>query len=86
MNLFIKLIPSVYTTLPFVLQYNTLETSKGDTFMTQENTFLYGLISIRYKVVKAWNDIYHLIKISPTSMIFHFKLKSHLFSPNYQVY
>ena len=74
-----------FETLSSIHQYNTRQASKGDIFMTRENTYLYGLRSIRYAGAKAWNDVPHLIKLSPTSMIFRVKLKSHLFSSNYQV-
>ncbi len=71
--------------LSSVHQYNTRQASKGDIFITRENTVLYGLRSIRYAGAKAWNDIPYLIKISPSSMNFRSKLKLHLLSTNYQV-
>ncbi len=46
-----------FETLSSVHQYNTRQASKGDIFMTQENTFLYGLRYIKYAGAKAWNDI-----------------------------
>ena len=73
-----------FETLTSVHQYNTRQASKGDIFMTQENTLLYGLRSIRYTGAKSWNDIPTLIKQAPSSANFRSKLKSHLFSINYQ--
>ncbi len=72
-----------FETLSSVHKYNTRQASKGDIFMTQENTYLYGLRSIRYAGAKAWNDIPHSIKLSPTSINFRSKLKLHLLSTNY---
>ena len=73
-----------FETLTSVHQYNTRQASKGDIFMTQENTLLYGLRSIRYAGAKSWNDIPTLIKQAPSSANFRSKLKSHLSSINYQ--
>ena len=59
------------------------QASKGDTFMTHENTLQYGLRSIRYSGAKSWNEIPHIIKLSPLIMIFRFRLNLHLFSTKY---
>ena len=74
-----------FESLTSVHQYNTRQASKGDIFMTQENTLQYGLRSIRYSGAKSWNEIPYIIKQSPSIMIFRFRLKSHLFSTKYQV-
>ena len=74
-----------FESLTSVHQYNTRQASKGDIFMTQENTLQYGLRSIRYSGAKSWNEILYIIKQSPSIMIFRFRLKSHLFSTKYQV-
>ena len=68
-----------FETLTSVHQYDTRQASKGDIFMTQENTLLYGLRSIRYAGAKSWNDIPTLVKQAPSSANFRSKLKSHLF-------
>ena len=73
-----------FATLTSVHHYNTRQASKGDIFMTQENTLQYGLKSIRYAGAKSWNNIACIIKRSTTVTNFRRKLKLHLFSTRYQ--
>ena len=69
-----------------VHQYDTKQASKGDIFMTQENTLQYGLRSARYAGAKPWNNTLINIKKSVTVAIFRQKFKLHLFSTRYQRY
>ena len=73
-----------FETLSSVHWYDTQQASKGDIFMTQENTLQYGLRSVRYAGAKLWNNIPCAIKHSFTVTNFPEKLKLHLFSTKYQ--
>ena len=74
-----------FETLSSVHRYDTRQASKGDIFMTQENTLQYGLRSVRYAGAKCWNNIPYVIKQSPSVTSFRRKLKIHLFSTKYQL-
>ena len=72
-----------FETLTAAHQYDTSQASKGDIFMTQENTLQYGLRSVRYAGAKFWNNTPRIIKQSFTATNFRHNLKMHLFSTRY---
>ena len=74
---------SFFETVTVVHQYDTRQASKGDIFMTQENTLQYGLRSVRYAGAKFWNNTPRVIKQSTTVTNFRHKLKLHLYSTRY---
>ena len=74
-----------FETLSSVHRYDTRQASKGDIFMTQENTLQYGLRSVRYAGAKCWNNIPYVIKQSPSVTSFRWKLKLHMFSAKYHL-
>ena len=72
-----------FETLESVHHYNTMQASKGDIFMTLENTLQYGLRSNRYSGAKSWNKIPDTIKQSTSVSSLRHKLKIHKFSTRY---
>ena len=61
-----------------VHDHATRQATDGDIFQSLQNTFLYGLRSIRYFGAKLWNCIPIYIKIANPFNIFKLKLKEFL--------
>ena len=75
---------NVFETLTTVHHYDASQASKGDIFMTSENTLQYGLRCVRYAGAKSWNSIPDVIRQSPSVSNFRRKLKFDIFSTKYQ--
>ena len=61
-----------------VHNYNTRQSHRGDIFMVQTNSSLYGLKSIRYLGAKYWNELPAEIRNSSSKTVFKKKLKTYL--------
>jgi len=58
--------------------YNTRQSQRGDIFMIQTNSSLYGLKSIRYLGAKSWNELPMEIRKLSSKKLFKKKLKAYL--------
>ena len=61
-----------------VHSYNTRQSHRGDIFMVQTNSSLYGLKSIRYLGAKSWNELPMEIRKLSSKKVFKKKLKAYL--------
>ena len=61
-----------------VHSYNTRQSHRGDIFMVQTNSSLYGLKSIRYLGAKSWNELPMEIRKVSSKKVFKKKLKAYL--------
>ena len=60
-----------------VHSYNTRQSHRGDIFMVQINSSLYGLKSIRYLGTKSWNGLPMEIRKLSSRKVFMKKLKAY---------
>ena len=61
-----------------VHSYNTRQSHRGDIFMVQTNSSLYGLKSIRYLGAKSWNELPMEIRKLSSKKVFEKQLKEYL--------
>ena len=75
---------SFFDLVESVHQHSTRQVAKNYIFLTQKNTLQYGLRSVRYYGAKCWNEIPVGIKLLPSAISFHCKLKAFLLESNHQ--